>query len=186
MTALQVNSVTTNLKYNNLNELTKSTAVSPVSYAYDADGNLTSDGLHAYSYDVENRLVGVVYGKNDSTTFAYDGLGRRVAITETSGGITHYQWCGSRICRKLKPNGTTERNYYDEGEALPGQLIYYGPDQLGTPRNFALLKGKTATVEALDYDPFGKELGTSESPTQPDFRFGAMFYHCRRPLPDLR
>jgi YD repeat-containing protein len=37
--------VTTNLKYNNLNELTKSTAVSPVSYAYDADGNLTSDGL---------------------------------------------------------------------------------------------------------------------------------------------
>jgi hypothetical protein len=31
--------------------------VGPASFAYDADGNLTSDGSTTFAYDVENRLV---------------------------------------------------------------------------------------------------------------------------------
>jgi hypothetical protein len=92
MKTLTQSSTTTSYSYNTLNELTVSqltqgsTTLSTVNYAYDADGDLTSDVAHAYSYDAENRLVGIDYGlPNDSTTFAYDGLGRRVAITEISG-----------------------------------------------------------------------------------------------------
>ena len=182
MTALKESLATTKFTYNNLNELVRSTTVSPVNYAYDANGNLLSGGQRSYLYDAENRLAAILYaGANASTTFAYDGLGRRVAITETSGSTssrTNYQWCGWRICRAFAPGGATLRSYYDEGETLPasGQLLYYGPDQLGSPRNFALFNGATATVEALDFDPFGNAL-TSPAEPLPDFRFAGMFYH---------
>ena len=42
---------------------------------YDAAGNMTSDGSHAYSYDAESRLTNVDGAAN---TFAYDGSGFRV------------------------------------------------------------------------------------------------------------
>jgi RHS repeat-associated protein len=182
MTSLKGSSATTTFTYNKLNELVKLTAVSPVSYAYDANGNLLSDGQHSYSYDAENRLAGILYtGTNAATAFAYDGLGRRVAITETSGSTsatTDYQWCGSRICLEFAPGGAPLRYLYDEGETLPasGQLIYYGPDQLASPRNFAVFNGASATEEALDFDPFGNAL-TSPAAPLPDFRFAGMFYH---------
>ena len=185
MTGLKEKSATTKFAYNNLNELTRATTVSPVKYAYDADGNLLSYRKRSYLYDAENRLAGILYGANASTTFAYDGLGRRVAITKSSGttsSTTNYQWCGSRICRAF---GATSRRYYDEGEALPpsGQLIYYGPDQLGSPRNFALfdVADKTAAVEALDFDPFGNELA-GPAVLQPAFLFAGMFYHANSGL----
>ena len=56
------------------------------SFSYDADGNLTGDGIWYYSYDAENRLVSMattdLAGSNGfpyrALTFAYDYLGRRV------------------------------------------------------------------------------------------------------------
>jgi RHS repeat-associated protein len=194
LTALTQKTVTTSFTDNSLNELLKSTVaegstiLSTASYAYDANGNLLSDGQRIFSYDAENRLVGIVYGSNNSTTFTYDGLGRRVAITETSSATTSttssYQWCGSRICRQFA-NGTTVRSYYDEGEALPtsGQNLYYGPDQLGSPRNYAVFNTatKTATLEALDFDPFGNPLTTPAAPL-PDFRFAGMMFHTHSGL----
>jgi hypothetical protein len=45
-----------------------------VQFLYDANGNLTSDGTHAYSYDIENRLVGAP----GNLILAYDPLGRLV------------------------------------------------------------------------------------------------------------
>jgi RHS repeat-associated protein len=180
ITALKQASATTSFTYNKLNELVSSATVSAVDYRYDANGNLLSDGKRSYLYDAANRLAGVLYaGTNASTAFAYDGLGRRVAITETSGSTsstTNYQWCGSRICRQFAPASTLHR-YYDEGEVLAsGQLLYYGPDQLDSPRNFAIVDGATTTVEALDFDPFGNALTNPAAPV-PDFRFSGMFYH---------
>ena len=48
-------------------------------FQYDPNGNLTSDGIHSFLYDVENRLVG---GPN-GVALTYDPLGR---LSRVSGG----------------------------------------------------------------------------------------------------
>jgi YD repeat-containing protein len=51
-------------------------------YAYDADGNMTNDGLNSSMvYDAENRLVSINSG---SATYSYDGKSLRVK--KVSGG----------------------------------------------------------------------------------------------------
>ncbi len=182
------NSAKTTGAYNDLNELvTKTTAEAVFNYSYDANGNVLSDGQRSYFYDAENRLVGIGYNNSSATTsFAYDGLGRRITITDAVGSqtpvATYYQWCGSRICGRLNASGSPLRFYYDEGEAWSaiGQMLYYGPDQLGSPRNFAVASGSAATVKSLDFDLFGNSMTGAASPTAtlPDFRFAGMFYHA--------
>ena len=117
--------------YNNLNELT-SLAGQP--FTYDANGNLASDGQRNYAWDAENRLAAITYAAQPGkqTSFAYDGLGRRTAITTTLSGspaTTFYLWCGSRLCQAVDSNGTVARSYFDEGEvvAAAGTELYYGP-----------------------------------------------------------
>ena len=72
--------------YNNLNQLTN---LSGQALTFDANGNLTSDGQRTYTWDAENRLVGVTYpgASGKATAFAYDGLGRRVSIASTPAGM---------------------------------------------------------------------------------------------------
>jgi len=127
--------------YNTLNQLTN---LSGQARTYDAIGNLTSDGTRTYSWDAESRLVGIGYpgqpGK--ASAFTYDGLGRRVAITETPPGggaavTTSYLWCRSRLCQARDASNLPARSYYAEGEYVPGspaQPYYYGIDQLGSVR----------------------------------------------------
>ena len=73
----------------------------------------------------DQRLVRV--GKQSA--FAYDGLGRRIAITNTPAGggstvTTAYLWCGERICQARNSGNTTTRSYYAEGEFVPGTPAY--------------------------------------------------------------
>ncbi len=54
----------------------------PEAFAYDIDGNLTSDGRWNYTWDAENRLVQMVantaLGPQQRLDFAYDHQGRRI------------------------------------------------------------------------------------------------------------
>jgi RHS repeat-associated protein len=166
--------------YNNLNQLTN---LSGQALTFDAVGNVTSDGIRNYTWDAENRLVGITYigvtGK--ATSFAYDGLGRRVTISSTpSGGgsptVTSYLWCGSAICQARNAGNTTIRSYYDEGEFVPGspnQPYYYGVDQIGSVRRaFA----SSSTAPAYSYDPYGVPLQVTAPVT--DFVYGGTFYNA--------
>ncbi len=49
--------------------------------SYDANGNLTSDGLHTYAWDAEGNLSQLDGG----TAMVYDAFGRRVEQTNSSG-----------------------------------------------------------------------------------------------------
>lgn len=165
--------------YNSLNQLTN---LSGQALTWDTVGNVTSDGQRTYTWDAENRLVGIGYpgqpGK--ATAFAYDGLGRRVSITETPPGggtpvTTNYLWCGDALCQARDGSNATTRSYYDEGEFVPGspgQPYYYGIDQLGSVRRaFA----STTSAPAYTYDPYGAPLAGPAPVT--DFGFAGLFNH---------
>jgi YD repeat-containing protein len=56
-----------------------------VSYGYNANGDLLSDGLRSYAYDAEGRLAASTTGATDTsptTRYAHNALGQRVFKTE--------------------------------------------------------------------------------------------------------
>ena len=56
-------------------------------YNYDANGNMTNDGLNALTYDAENRVV-----TSSGTSYSYDGNSLRVR--KVSGGAAMvYMFC---------------------------------------------------------------------------------------------
>ena len=151
-----------------------------MSFSYDANGNLISDGLRAYTWDADNRLVSVasINEPNKRTAFRYDGLGRRVAILvseeDDDQRETRYLWCGDVLCQARNSRGIVSRHYYPEGELSSGRALYYAQDQLGSVRD--VLGAQTGhTVAYYDYDPYGNPVHTSEG-TQADFRYAGVFY----------
>jgi len=172
--------LTQTASYNNLNQLTN---LSSQALTFDADGNLTSDGLRDYTWDAENRLVGISYPgqSGKATAFSYDGLSRRTAIASTPTGgsgtvTTSYIWCGARICQARNASGATTKEYFSEGEFVPGspaQPYYYGPDQIGSVRR---VFASTSSAPAYSYDPYGNAL----QPTAPltDFNYAGLFYNA--------
>jgi RHS repeat-associated protein len=170
--------LTQSATYNGLNQLTD---LSGQALTYDLDGNLTSDGQRNYSWDAENRLVGISYpgqpGKQ--TAFAYDGLSRRTSIasTPTGGGTvtTSYVWCGTGICQARDAGNSVTRAYYAEGELIPGtpaQPYYYAPDQIGSVRR---VFASTTSAPTYSYDPYGNALQGTAPVT--DFGYAGMFYN---------
>lgn len=170
--------------YNNLNQLTTLENPPPSSQplTYDADGNLLSDGTHDFTWDAENRLVGITYPSQSgkATAFTYDGLGRRVAIISTPAGggtpvATDYIWCAGQPCQARNSSNITTRSYYAEGEFIPGspsQRDYYAPDQLGSVRRVFT----ASQAPSYDYDPYGNPLQTTAPLT--DFGYAGTFYNA--------
>ena len=62
----------------------------PTWLTWDANGNMTYDGAHlTFEWDAANRLSAVNHtDSGERSEFAYDGLGRRVKITEYGPGVT--------------------------------------------------------------------------------------------------
>ncbi|MBS0426541.1 MAG: RHS repeat-associated core domain-containing protein [Proteobacteria bacterium] len=64
---------------------TNGSTTTSVTYGYNANGDLTGDGLKGYRYDATGRMVSVAQGSTDSsavTRYAYSALGARVFKTE--------------------------------------------------------------------------------------------------------
>jgi len=71
------------------NGLNQYDSINSVTHLYDANGNLTDDGVNTYAYDYANRLLKVTL-KSTTTTlgeYKYDALGRRIEKrTYATGG----------------------------------------------------------------------------------------------------
>ena len=164
ITVLKSGSTTKNVTYNTLNAVA---AFGGKAFTYDANGNLTKDDLRTYSWDAENRLIGVaLIGQAGVTeSFQYDGNDHRVVSTVQNGSTSttmHALWCGETLCQERNERDKVLRRYYDEGEEAPaaGTVLYYGRDQLGTVRD--VLSAQTgALVGSNDYDPYGNAIASS-------------------------
>jgi YD repeat-containing protein len=105
--SVTTNSTTQDLDHNAANEITST------GFAYDAAGNLTSDGTYTFTYDGWNRLVKVetVGGTPETVaTYAYDGQNHR--ISKTAGGVTteYYYDAAWRVVEE-RQNGQTTATY---------------------------------------------------------------------------
>ena len=148
------------------------------SYAYDANGNMISNGGHTFEYDAVNRLVAVVNGTLRSE-FMYDANDRRVQILEKNGGTVtskkRFLWVGNEIAEERDSTGNTVvKRFFAQGGQIGQSKYFYTKDHLGSFREITDSTG--AVVVRYDYDPFGtrvKVFGSGEA----DFGFTGHYFH---------
>jgi RHS repeat-associated protein len=154
----------------------------PEQFSYDADGNLTNDGRWAYTWDAENRLIGITantpVGPRYQLAFAYDAKGRRIQKVVTNGSAvatTNFLYDGWNLVAELQPNSTPIRTYVwgsdlsgsMQGAGGIGGLLEVSYRGTGTTNCFAAFDGNgnvAALVNAADgtsvanyeYGPFGE------------------------------
>jgi RHS repeat-associated protein len=106
------------------NGLDHYSAVGGTSFAYDTDGNLTSDGVNSYVYDVENRLVSATIG-GTSATLRYDPLGRLYEVNGSATGITRFLNDGDDLVAEYNSSGTLLRRYVHGDASGDDPLLWY-------------------------------------------------------------
>jgi RHS repeat-associated protein len=153
-----------------------------VTLSYDADGNLTWDGLLAYTYDGADELTGVILPNGWKTGYVYDGLGRRrirkdYTWTNSAWAQTnevHYVYDGMNVIQERNSNNVplvtytrgTDFSGSSQGAGGIGGLLartdangsaYYHTD--GNGNVTALVNGSGTVVAKYLYDSFGNTLG---------------------------
>ncbi|MFA5795305.1 MAG: RHS repeat-associated core domain-containing protein [Candidatus Brocadiia bacterium] len=153
---------------------------------YDANGNMTSDGIQSCSYDYANRLVKVTTGSGSSQRtvgeYKYDALGRRVEkVTYQGGGqnstTIRFYYDGARCIEERDEAGTLLRQYvYGNNIDEVLQMTRYGTSQswkyyyhdnsLGSI--YALTDNTGAIVEKYSYTAYGEtSIYDPSNPTEP-------------------
>jgi len=144
------------------------TAFAGATLTYDANGNLTNDGVYTYQWDARNRLVGI--GGGTTASFRYDALGRRVSktlSTQSSALSTGFLYDGNDIAEEIG-GGAVGANYVrslniDEPfirQSGTGPEFFH-TDALGS--SLALSNGQGAPATTYGYEPFGKTTVTGTS-----------------------
>lgn len=171
----RVNGVEQDYESNRLNQYT---TVGDCTYRYDLDGNLIEEAgpeeTTVYTYNDENRLVGVTRGDSE-WHYNYDALGNRVAVDD-NGAVTHYVYdpvglgnlvaeydeSGNLLTRYTHGVGLVSRWNATDGES------YYSFDPMS---NTSEITGPAGELQnACAYRPFGELILDSQVVPDP-FKF---------------
>ena len=107
-----------------VNGLNQYTAAGSATFAYDANGNLTSDGANTYVYDAENRLVAASGAHN--ATLRYDPTGRLYEVAGAAG-TTRFLYDGDALVAEYDTAGALLHRYVHGSNAgADDPLIWYG------------------------------------------------------------
>lgn len=146
---------TTNYAVNNVNEYTEIRG--NLAMQYDANGNMVKDEAHTYRYDYNNKLVQV---DDNTATYAYDALGRRIRKT-TAEGIVNFFYAGDDVIEEQDGSKALLATYLI-GNGIDdmikmnrkGNEYFYHTNHLGS---VMAVSDQSGTVqERYEYDPFGK------------------------------
>ena len=162
---------TTTNTYNAKDQLSQSVAGTTTTFTYDANGNQTGEGTRTRAYDLANRLTSTTLAAVTST-YAYDGDGKRLKSTTTSGADLRYSWDPqadsglAELVHERTPAGVLVRRYLNGPQ---GALRYQVPGT-GTPAQYLhrdLLGSITDTTNPAGtpqwrytYDPYGRARST--------------------------
>ncbi|MET0650389.1 MAG: RHS repeat-associated core domain-containing protein [Pyrinomonadaceae bacterium] len=165
-------------------------------YAYDADGNLLSDGRWQYAWDGENRLASMQATAAVPTEaklrleFTYDCMGRRVQkkVYTWNVATASYQlqstakmiYDGWNLIAELDGSNNLIRSHV---WGAGGLLLTYGGGNVyqvgydGNQNVVALVNaGSGALSASYDYDPFGQTLrATGDYAAQNPLRFSGKY-----------
>ena len=130
------------------------------SFAYDANGNMTSDGTRSYEWDAENRLVAVREGTATVASYSYNASGLRKSRT-VQGAATTYILDGLNAVEQRLSTGGVTKHLYGPGvgnvlamQDGAGTAVYLSHDHLGSVREHVDASG-TLTLRR-EYDPWGR------------------------------
>ena len=149
-----------------VNGLNQYTSAGPATFAYDANGNLTSTAnppsSTGYVYDVENRLVSATGAENAS--LVYDPLGRLFQVTSATGAIRRLVYDGDALVAEYDASGTMLHRYIHGNDSGDDPLIWYDNYAAGWRRTL-LTDQQGSVIEVADmygspvatnsYDPWG-------------------------------
>jgi uncharacterized protein RhaS with RHS repeats len=107
-----------------VNGLNQYTAAGTATFAYDANGNLISDGANAYLYDIENRLLSVSGAHN--ATLRYDPLGRLYEVAGASGTIRFLYDGDALVAEYDTANALLHRYVHGSNAGADDPLVWYG------------------------------------------------------------
>jgi len=142
-----------------VNGLNQYVGVGGNAYGYDANGNLTSDGTIAYTYDAENRLVATSSG----AALTYDPLGRLNQTYKASTGTTRFLYDGDQLTAEYDGAGTMLRRYV-HGDGDDDPLVWYEGSGVASPRYLysdhqgsviAVTDASGSVIKVNAYDEYG-------------------------------
>jgi RHS repeat-associated protein len=165
-----------------------------ISYSYDANGNMTSDGTNCYVYNDSNQLKQVKNCGNNQliAQYYYDYQGSRMEKKQYTNGTlsqTIYNPTKDYETKKLVDNTTQNTVYYEaNGQILArknpdGSKTYYQNDHLGSTNLLTDQNGNV--VENTTYYPYGeiKSGGTQSkylyTGKEKDTETGLSYYESR-------
>jgi RHS repeat-associated protein len=172
--ATDVNGNTTTNRYN-----VAVTGSGSRTLVYDANGNLTSDGIRTFEWDPLNRLTAVTSGTHRSE-FTYNGLNERAKIVEKdNGSVTstkQFVWCpgDTQPCEERDGSNAVTKRFYAQGEQIGSTSYYYTKDHLGSTRE---MTDSSGMIHArYDYDPYGR-LTKVQGDLDSDFTYAGYYNH---------
>ena len=139
--------------------------VPSAAYAYDSNGNITSDGRRGVTinYNILNFPEQIIAG-NQQVSYIYSAAGEKLA-TNANGSLTYYRSVmvygnDNKLLHILTPEGTVSRT---EGSAGTSYTYnYFKKDQMGSTRAVLSAVGNSLqNVQSTDYYPFGLAYSTN-------------------------
>jgi YD repeat-containing protein len=131
-----------------------------VTFQYDANGNLRSDGGSSYVYDAENRLVSRTIPGVSTVSLAYDPLGRLWQLSAPSG-TTRFEYDGDRLLEEFNTAGSWVR-LYAWGPGADEPLVWY--EGTGGPVRRYLHADHQGSVIAVTDDSANPTRSTATTP----------------------
>jgi len=139
-------------------------------FSFDANGNMTSDGTRTFGWDALNQLR-TASAASVQSSMDYDGLRRRVRITESvSGSVvadTAFIWCDSASCEERGwSTGSVSRRPLAMGVKTPAGVQFNVTDSLQSG-SLIVTDEQGEAVAAYSFDPWGRrtlESGADVSP----------------------
>ena len=155
-------------------------------FEYDARGNLTREtrGKNGklekrFYYDLENQLIKVETNtKQETVTYRYDPLGRRIDKTDAFG-TTQYRWADNHLTQETR-NNLKKTYVYEPHSFRPvalvqdEQIYHYHLDHLGTPRELTNEQGKI--VWRVKYKTYGNTALKDVEEIENNLRFQGQYY----------
>lgn len=156
------NTTVTDYAYDAANRLT---AVDGQALAYDANGNLVSNGAYTYVYNPEHHLIAVrnTAGQNVAT-YTYNYRGQRTSMS-TPDGTVHFLYNGNNVVMETDDAGNILAEYTWDAQGNPVTLtrqgITYSYHLNGHGDVVALTDPDGNVVAEYTYDAWGNVLSQS-------------------------